>query len=136
MAVDGGGNLCVADTQNHRIRNKVDSAGTITTVVGGSLRTGSDFNGGRHVADEAGLRIRAGRSRPVPRGSIERKRGQARDEERSDRALGGWQEQAAPRTTGCFVRNLSKRHAWKRRKFSTLPDENVDAHNGKVHDGK
>ena len=33
MAVDGAGNLYIADTDNHRIR-KVDSAGVITTVAG------------------------------------------------------------------------------------------------------
>ena len=34
VAVDGSGNLYIADRDNHRIR-KVDSTGTITTVVGG-----------------------------------------------------------------------------------------------------
>ena len=33
VAVDGAGNLFIADTDNHRIR-KVDSAGVITTVAG------------------------------------------------------------------------------------------------------
>ena len=33
LAVDGAGNLFVADTLNHRIR-RVDTAGTITTVAG------------------------------------------------------------------------------------------------------
>ena len=33
MAVDGTGNLYIADTENHRIR-KVDATGTITTFAG------------------------------------------------------------------------------------------------------
>ena len=41
VAVDGAGNLYIADTGNHRIR-KVDSTGTITTVAG----TGEDRFGG------------------------------------------------------------------------------------------
>ena len=43
VAVDGAGNLFIADRGNHRIR-KVDSAGTITTVAG-SGETGA-FGGG------------------------------------------------------------------------------------------
>ncbi|HTY89217.1 MAG TPA: hypothetical protein VMB80_17350 [Candidatus Acidoferrum sp.] len=34
LALDGGGNLYIADTQNHLIR-RVDTGGTITTVAGG-----------------------------------------------------------------------------------------------------
>ena len=46
VALDGAGNLYIADTFNHRIR-KVDTAGTITTVAGG----GSSFgDGGAAVA--------------------------------------------------------------------------------------
>ncbi len=36
LALDGAGNLYIADTSNHRIR-KIDSAGTITTVAGNGL---------------------------------------------------------------------------------------------------
>ena len=47
MAVDGAGNLYIADTGNHRIR-KVDSSGTITTIAG-SGETG--FDGGSFGGD-------------------------------------------------------------------------------------
>ena len=52
VAVDGAGNLYIADRNNHRIR-KVDAAGTITTVAG----TGeSAFSGDGGPASEAQLR--------------------------------------------------------------------------------
>ena len=42
VAVDGAGNLYIADSRNHRIR-KVDSSGTITTIAGtGELGFGGD----------------------------------------------------------------------------------------------
>ena len=52
VAVDGAGNLYIADRGNHRIR-KVDSAGTITTIVG-SGQWGFGGDGG--PADRAQLR--------------------------------------------------------------------------------
>ena len=39
ICADGSGNLYIADTDNHRIR-KVDTAGTMTTVVGDGFRSG------------------------------------------------------------------------------------------------
>ncbi len=76
LAVDGAGNLYIADTDNHRIR-KIDSAGTITTVAGngtqGSAGDGGpallaqlqrptdvafDRSGNLYVAETAGHRIR------------------------------------------------------------------------------
>ena len=51
MAVDGAGNLYIADTSNLRIR-KVDSTGTITTVAGSGKR-GDDGDGS--PATEASL---------------------------------------------------------------------------------
>ena len=46
VAVDGAGNLFIADTDNHRIR-KVDSAGVITTVAGtGTSGFGGDVGDG------------------------------------------------------------------------------------------
>ena len=48
MALDGSGNLYIADTSNRRIR-KVDAAGVISTVAGdGTLGFGGD--GGAAVA--------------------------------------------------------------------------------------
>ena len=44
IAIDGTGNLHIADTDNHRIR-KVDSSGTITTVAGNGT-PGSSGDGG------------------------------------------------------------------------------------------
>ena len=41
VAVDGMGNLYIADSWNHLIR-RVDPSGTITTVAGSGLGTGSD----------------------------------------------------------------------------------------------
>ncbi len=76
MAVDGLGNLYIADTANHRIR-KVDAAGIITTVAGdGTTRYGGDGGpaveaqlwgprsvavdglGNLYIADSANNRIR------------------------------------------------------------------------------
>ena len=51
MAVDGSGNLYIADTGNHRIR-KLDAEGTITTVAGTGT---SGFNGDGGPATEAQL---------------------------------------------------------------------------------
>jgi len=48
VAVDGVGNLLIADKQNNRIR-KVDTGGTITTVVGNGLK-GSGGDGGPATA--------------------------------------------------------------------------------------
>ena len=48
MALDGAGNLYIADYWNHRIR-KVDAAGTITTVAGNGTR-GFGGDGGPAVA--------------------------------------------------------------------------------------
>ena len=44
VAVDGVGNLYIADTNNHRIR-KVDSTGTITTIAGSGPRANSSSRG-------------------------------------------------------------------------------------------
>ena len=51
VALDGAGNLYIADTENHRIR-KVDTAGTITTVAGTGTR---GFSGDGGSATSAGL---------------------------------------------------------------------------------
>ena len=48
MALDGAGNLYIADTWHHRIR-KVDAAGVITTVAGGGTQ-GYGGDGGAAVA--------------------------------------------------------------------------------------
>ena len=48
MALDGAGNLYIADRSNYRIR-KVDSAGDITTVAGNGIR-GYNGDGGAAVA--------------------------------------------------------------------------------------
>ena len=48
MALDGAGNLYIADRSNYRIR-KVDSAGVITTVAGNGMR-GYNGDGGAAVA--------------------------------------------------------------------------------------
>ena len=56
VAMDGAGNLYIADTENHRIR-KVDSTGTITTIAG----TGEyGFGGDGGPAAEAQLSFPAG----------------------------------------------------------------------------
>ncbi|MBV9143542.1 MAG: protein kinase [Pseudonocardiales bacterium] len=76
LAVDGAGNLYVADTYNHRIR-KIDSAGTITTIAGNGSQdsTGDggpaalaefrypvgvavDRSGNLYVAENNGCRVR------------------------------------------------------------------------------
>ena len=44
MAVDGAGNLYIADRDNHRIR-KVDAAGVISTVAGGGRRGNRGYSG-------------------------------------------------------------------------------------------
>ena len=51
VAVDGAGNLYIADASNHRIR-KVDSTGTITTIAGTGAR---GFSGDGGPATEAEL---------------------------------------------------------------------------------
>ena len=51
VAVDGAGNLYIADASNHRIR-KVDSTGTITTIAGSGER---GFSGDGDPATEAQL---------------------------------------------------------------------------------
>ena len=57
VAVDGAGNLYIADWRNHRIR-KVDSTGTITTIAGtGVIGVGrGGFSGDGGPASEARLR--------------------------------------------------------------------------------
>ena len=53
MAVDGSGNLYIADTQIHRIR-KVDAMGTITTIAGTGA---SGYSGDGGMATEASLNL-------------------------------------------------------------------------------
>ena len=55
VAVDGAGNLYIADTENHRIR-RMNSSGTITTVAG----TGMGFSGDGGPAIAAQLNTPAG----------------------------------------------------------------------------
>ena len=50
--IDAGGNLYIADTNNHRIR-RVDASGVITTVVGGGISSGVSSPAGVAV-DAAG----------------------------------------------------------------------------------
>ena len=76
VAVDGSGNLYIADTLNHRVR-KVDGSGTITTVAGtgtagfsgdGGLATSAeldgpwgmavDGSGNLYIADQGNSRVR------------------------------------------------------------------------------
>ena len=76
VVVDGAGNLYIADTSNHRIR-KVDSTGTITTIVGtgvggfsgdGGAATAAQLNspsgvaldgaGNLYIVDQSNHRIR------------------------------------------------------------------------------
>lgn len=76
LAVDGAGNLYIADTGNHRVR-KIDSAGTITTIAGNGTQdsTGDggpaaqaqfrfpvdiaiDRSGNIYVAEAEGRRVR------------------------------------------------------------------------------
>ena len=54
VALDGSGNLYIADTWNHRIR-KVDSAGIVTTIAGGGTPGGGRGRFGR----DSGLAVRA-----------------------------------------------------------------------------
>ena len=54
VAVDGGGNLYIADTRNHRIR-KVDSIGTITTIAGTGTGRFGRFSGDGGPAVQAWL---------------------------------------------------------------------------------
>ena len=56
VAADGAGNLYIADSFNHRVR-RVDSSGTITTVVGSGPtgRVNGDFSGDGGPATEARL---------------------------------------------------------------------------------
>ena len=53
VAVDGSGNVFIADTNNHRIR-KVDSSGTITTIAGTGV---SGFSGDGGPAVQAQLNL-------------------------------------------------------------------------------
>ena len=72
VAVDGSGNLYIADRDNHRIR-KVDSSGNISTVAGGAIGDGGaavaarlngprdvapDGSGNLYIADRGNHRIR------------------------------------------------------------------------------
>ena len=73
VAVDGSGNLYIADTFNHRIR-KLDSSGTITTIAGSGERgfggpavyaqlrfpwgVATDGTGNLYIADQDNHRIR------------------------------------------------------------------------------
>ena len=62
VAVDGDGNLYIADTLNHRIR-KVDAAGVITTVAGDGTENrfgGGGFGGDGGPATAAQLRLPRG----------------------------------------------------------------------------
>lgn len=61
MAIDGGGNLIIADSGNHRIR-RVDAAGSIATIAGDGTRgfsgdggpaTGASLNSARAIALDA-----------------------------------------------------------------------------------
>ena len=54
VAVDGAGNLFIADTDNHRIR-KVDSAGVISTVAGSGSAAFGGFSGDGGTAVQAQL---------------------------------------------------------------------------------
>ena len=54
VALDGSGNLYIADAWNHRIR-KVDSAGIVTTIAGGGTPGGGRGRFGR----DSGLAVRA-----------------------------------------------------------------------------
>jgi sugar lactone lactonase YvrE len=53
VAVDGAGNLFIADTWNHRVR-RVDTAGTITTVAGNGT---ADYSGDGGPATSASLTV-------------------------------------------------------------------------------
>ncbi|MGB6163409.1 MAG: protein kinase [Pseudonocardiaceae bacterium] len=50
LAVDGRGNLYIADTGNHRIR-KIDSAGTITTIAGNGTQDSTGDGGPAALAE-------------------------------------------------------------------------------------
>ena len=57
VAVDGAGNLLIADTLNHRVRPVDARTGVITTVVGNGTE---DFSGDRGPATSASLRFPVG----------------------------------------------------------------------------
>jgi uncharacterized protein (TIGR03437 family) len=59
LAVDGNGNLYIADTGNHRVR-KVDPGGTITTVAGAGRLGDSGFSGDNGPATAAKLNSPSG----------------------------------------------------------------------------
>ncbi len=82
VAVDGSGNLYIADASNHRIR-KVDAAGVITTVAGGGSSLGdggaaaeaqlnspfdiaADGAGNLYIADTVNQRVRKVTFPPPP----------------------------------------------------------------------
>jgi sugar lactone lactonase YvrE len=50
LALDGRGNLYIADTYNHRIR-KIDSAGTITTIAGNGTQDSTGDGGPASLAE-------------------------------------------------------------------------------------
>lgn len=60
LAVDGQGNLYIADTFNHCVR-KVDSSGTISTVAGVCMEPGADGDGGQaldaHMLNPFGIEL-------------------------------------------------------------------------------
>ena len=59
LAVDGTGNLYIADRYNHRIR-KVDSSGTITTIAGMAIGGDGGFSGDGGPAVDALINYPAG----------------------------------------------------------------------------
>ena len=59
VALDGAGNLYIADTWNHLVR-RVDAGGTITTVAGSGTGTGRErYNNQRGYSGDGGLAVEA-----------------------------------------------------------------------------